>query len=173
MNRIQSYLSSTQYVYKQLFDIKHKVNNERLQNACISVLEHEYKNHPKYTHDVVSFYDSIISNKNKHNAWRDKIQGIYKYYEFDSKQKKKFVEFILKYLQKEVEEDFVEGWGINDYIDHHIELDEEWKSDTESTVIIDDDSEQDENQFVTIVYDKDNNVIKDPANGWGIYTYKL
>ena len=171
MNQIQSYLSSTEYVYKQLFDIQHKVNNERLRNACISVLEKEYKNHPKHIHNIDSFYDSIISNKNKHNAWRGKIQSIYNHYGFDSKQKKIFVKLILKYLQKEVEEDFVEGWGIHDYIDDYREYDDEWKSDTESTVILDENSEQEKNEFVAVVYDKNNNVIKDPPHGWATELY--
>lgn len=171
MNQIQSYLSSTQYVYKQLFDIKHKVNNERLRNACTSVLEHEYKSHPKHIHNVDSFYDSIISNKNKHNAWRAKIQGIYNHYGFDSKQKKIFIGLILKYLQKELEEDFVEGWVTYNYIDHNREYYDEWKSDTESTVIIDDNSEQEENEFVAVVYNKNNNVIKDPPHGWATELY--
>lgn len=175
MNQIQRLLSHTESVYRQLFDAKHKVNCQRLRNACISILEQEYKTHSSRVHNVSIFYDSIqMKNEcNKNNVWREKIKGIYERYRFSPKERKIFVNHILNYLQKELEEDFVEGWEMQDYTNYHKQYDDDWDSDQ----MTDDESEtesentkpENNNVFVAIVYDNDRNIVKNPQNGWGLY----
>ena len=177
MNQIQRLLSHTESVYRKLFDVKHKVNCERLRDACISILEHEYKTHPTRVYNVSEFYDSIqIKNEcNKKNLCREKIKGIYEQYKFCPKERKVFVKLILDYLQKEVEEDFVEGWGLQDYTNYHKPYDDDWDSIIEAEPITDDESESENtkpentNVFVAIVYDNHRNIVKNPPNGWGLY----
>ena len=177
MNQIQRLLSHTDSVYRKLFDVKHKVNCERLRDACISILEHEYKTHPTRVYNVSLFYDSIqIKNEcNKKNLWREKINGIYEQYEFCTKEKKVFVKLILDYLQKEVEEDFVEGWGLQDYTNYPKPYTDDWDSIIEAEPIADDESESENtkpentNVFFAIVYDNHRNIVKNPPNGWGLY----
>ena len=173
MNQIQSLLSHTESLYRKLFDVKHKVNCERLRDACISILEHEYKTHSTRLHNVSVFYDDIqVKNeRNKNNLWREKIKGIYEQYKFCPKERKVFVKLILDYLRKEVEEDFVEGWGLQDYTENHKDYEDDWDSDqmTDEESKSENTKPENNNVFVAIVYDNDRNIVKNPQNGWGLY----
>lgn len=160
MNRIQKTLNDTGKVYKQLYEIDRSVNNDRLRNACVRVIFKYYEKKCSDIRYIEKKYDeieSINTQRNTHNKWREKVQFIYKVYGLNPKEKKQFVSYICKELQDDIEEDFVIGWKTGDYLNKNITSVQKQKNET-----------CDVNDFYAIIYDHDGSIIHN-ATKWNLY----